>query len=109
MSVQNAVHNNLSIAASTYNRRGDFVFWGLDFSEILSIFIKASRWVIFRKRCFYEYPKAIVGDDPRRNQKTAPLYERRHYVQGDALPWNNQRKRTAFMQGRDAEKIQTTP
>ena len=37
------IHNNLSIAASTYTRRGDFVFRGLDFSEILSIFIKPSR------------------------------------------------------------------
>jgi len=37
------VHNNLSITASTYNRRSYFVFRGLDFSEILSIFIKPSR------------------------------------------------------------------
>jgi len=36
-------HNNLSITASTYNRRGDFVFRRLDFSEFLSIFIKPSR------------------------------------------------------------------
>jgi len=37
------IHNNLSITASTYNRRGDFVFRGLDFSGFLSIFIKPSR------------------------------------------------------------------
>ena len=34
---------NLSITASTYNRRGDLFFSGLDFSEFLSIFIKPSR------------------------------------------------------------------
>ena len=49
------------------------------------------------------------GDDSRRDRKTAPLYERSHYVQANALPWYHQRKRTAFMQERDAKKVQTAP
>lgn len=52
---------------------------------------------------------AVAGDEPRRSRKTAPLYERSHYVQANALPWYHQRKRTAFMQRGDAEKVQTVP
>ena len=84
-------------------------FLGLDFSEILSIFIKPSRRANILKEVLFEYPKAIAGDEHGRNRETAPLYERCHNVQDDALPWHHQQKGTAFMQGGDAEKVQTTP